>query len=189
LSDKQELRRRILEKRKKLENHSFLSSQISRNILNWEIFRAKEKILSYFPVKGEVDISAVNRQILEEKELYYPVILKEGEDAPAIIPVRMFKGDALVEGLYKIPVPPPGNPSAGKNSLDIVLVPGIVFDRTGSRIGFGRGYYDKFLHNCEAVKAGICFEIQVVEKINSDETDEKVDFLITENGVFDVLEV
>ncbi|MCD6412990.1 MAG: 5-formyltetrahydrofolate cyclo-ligase [Elusimicrobia bacterium] len=173
----------MLVKRKNLENHSFLSSKISGHILRWEIFRRSRKIMSYFPVKGEADVSRANRKIIEKKELYFPLIEKSGATAE-IIPVRVFSMDEFSPGVYGIPVPPDGNPRIKKGELELILVPGIVFDRRGGRVGFGGGYYDRFLFGCRAVKAGICFDMQIVEKIDLAETDQLVDFLITEKGIY-----
>ncbi len=137
--------------------------------------------MSYFPIKGEADITEVNREIIEEKELYFPYVAEA--EFSFIVPVRVFSLEKLSPGAYGIPSPPAPNPKVGRDLLDLVLVPGIVFDKQGGRIGYGGGYYDRFLKGLRGKKAGVCFEIQIVEKIDVEETDELMDFLITENEI------
>ncbi len=63
-----------------------------------------------------------------------------------------------------------------------VLVPGLAFDQRGSRLGRGRGFYDRFLKKCTAEKIGICFRLQFLnEALNTQSHDQKMDRLITEN--------
>ncbi len=58
--------------------------------------------------------------------------------------------------------------------IDLIVVPGIVFDKTGNRIGFGRGYYDRFLENYpDSVKVSIIYDFQLIEKIEVEEHDKK----------------
>jgi len=64
-----------------------------------------------------------------------------------------------------------------------VIVPGIAFDKAGSRIGFGKGCYDMFLDGLNAVKIGFCYDFQVMDEIPSDDHDIRMDFLVTEKGV------
>ena len=68
--------------------------------------------------------------------------------------------------------------------IDLVLVPGIAFDMEGHRIGYGYGYYDKFLKKVpKAVKIGLCFDFQVVDKVPREEHDVPVDLVVTEKGI------
>ena len=72
---------------------------------------------------------------------------------------------------------------AHKN-IDLVLVPGIVFDHEGHRIGYGFGHYDKFLRKVpKATKIGLAFDFQVVDKIPREMHDVPVDMVVTEKGI------
>ena len=71
-------------------------------------------------------------------------------------------------------------------NIDLVLVPGIVFDKEGHRIGYGFGYYDKFLKKVpKAVKVGLAFDFQIVDRIPAEEHDVPVDFIITEKRIIE----
>ena len=68
--------------------------------------------------------------------------------------------------------------------IDLAIVPGVAFTKGGDRLGYGGGYYDKFLkeHNCQ--KMGICFESQIVEEIPTEKNDIRMDTVITEAQVY-----
>jgi 5-formyltetrahydrofolate cyclo-ligase len=78
----------------------------------------------------------------------------------------------------------------GKNiilpqDLDCIFVPAVAFDIFGNRLGQGGGYYDRYLKKClNAVKIGVCFSVQISQKpLETDENDEKMDFIISEEGI------
>ena len=192
LSEKKYLRNKILGKRQCLESHAELSRRICAHILSWSVFSGSDRVLSYCPVRGEADIGSLNSRIMSDKELYLPVISAtpngrgtrgNSTDGAAMTAVRCFKREELSPGAYNIPAPLSTNPAAGAGELDLVLVPGVVFDKNGWRIGFGKGFYDRFLRGVSGIKAGICFDMQIVPKSVHEEHDISMDFLITENGI------
>jgi len=67
-----------------------------------------------------------------------------------------------------------------QKSPDVVIVPGVAFDLQGYRIGYGKGYYDRLLKKLKAKRIGICFDIQIIEKIPKHGHDERLDSVITE---------
>lgn len=72
-----------------------------------------------------------------------------------------------------------------KYKIDVVLVPGVAFSRRGTRIGFGKGCYDRFLKECKATKVGFCYEFQLTEKIISDSFDIDMNYIVTEKEFID----
>lgn len=73
-----------------------------------------------------------------------------------------------------------------RNEIDIIVLPGIAFDKTGARIGFGKGYYDRFINSLSSVPTlvGLCFEEQMCdEKLPFNEHDQKVDYIITDQKI------
>ena len=178
---KEELRKKILPARQKLENSGQLSGRICRRIFSWEVFKHAGRILSYCPVRGEADISPVNDYVSRRGVLYLPAVPPvQGSGKESM---RALRYGQLAPGRFGIPSPPPGNPEISPEALDLVLVPGIVFDKTGGRLGFGSGFYDDFLKDCAAPKAGVCFRMQVVENVPHDLKDVRMDFIVTEDGI------
>lgn len=74
------------------------------------------------------------------------------------------------------------------SKIAAVIVPGIAFDKKGNRLGFGKGYFDKFLKKIksDALKIGLAFSFQVLKKIPTTKNDIKMDFIITEKEIIDV---
>jgi 5-formyltetrahydrofolate cyclo-ligase len=69
-------------------------------------------------------------------------------------------------------------------SIDLIIVPGVVFDRNGNRIGHGMGYYDRLLKKSHNIpRIGLAFEFQIVKKIEAEEHDERIDMIITEDRI------
>ncbi|MEC7416792.1 MAG: 5-formyltetrahydrofolate cyclo-ligase [SAR324 cluster bacterium] len=68
-------------------------------------------------------------------------------------------------------------------SLDLVLVPGVAFDRKGERLGFGKGYYDRFLTKTSALLVGVAFSAQVIPDVPTESHDVSMNALLTENGI------
>ena len=66
---------------------------------------------------------------------------------------------------------------------DVVLVPGIAFDKSGARVGFGKGCYDMLLERYSGVKIGVCYDFQICYKIPADTHDVRMDYILTESGL------
>lgn len=139
-------------------------------------FSEAQTVMSYISIKNEIDTSYLNRKIVESgKKLLFPVIENEEIKAVAV------DGADYTTAVKKFGVIEPENGrELDKNEIDLVIVPGVAFDREGNRIGFGKGYYDRFLKGYRGKKAALCYDFQIVEKIESEEHDEKVDIIISE---------
>ena len=89
----------------------------------------------------------------------------------------------LVAGRWDIPEPRPGLPLIDPVAIDVVIVPGSAFDRAGGRMGYGGGFYDTFLARLrpDARRIGICFDLQVVERVPCETHDLCVDLVVTES--------
>jgi len=110
-----------------------------------------------------------------EKNFYLPVVKQNDlvfrKYNPAIVCQK--SGYGIME--------PRGDDFVDYNKVDLVIVPGVAFDRKMNRLGRGKGFYDRFLPKLKAPKLGICFDFQLLDKIPTEETDIKMDFLVSEN--------
>lgn len=79
---------------------------------------------------------------------------------------------------------PVGNDTVDVSKIELIIVPGVAYDRRGNRIGRGKGFYDRLLRDSRAVKIGVAYHCQLVDDIEPDEFDVPVDFVVTEQGVF-----
>lgn len=87
----------------------------------------------------------------------------------------------IVPGKFGIREPAAGCPEISWDQFDLVLVPGLAFDLKGSRLGRGRGFYDRLLPKASGVKCGICYDLQLLEEVPTEPHDTKVNFILTPN--------
>jgi 5-formyltetrahydrofolate cyclo-ligase len=91
------------------------------------------------------------------------------------------EGDELVRGKFGVMEPSPTQPAG---PLDIVVIPGVVFDAQGCRIGYGKGFYDRFLAERRAsFSVGLAYSFQVVEQLPRGRFDRKLGALATDDGI------
>lgn len=161
------------------------SSRIMENITTWPQFQTSQTILTYLNYREEVETGGIAREILRQgKRLLVPLCKREETELIAC-EIRDLSQDVR-PGLLGIPEPRPESlRPVPPQEIDLVLVPGAAFDYQGHRIGYGQGYYDRFLPKLRinAGVIGLAFACQVVEKIEPAEHDYPVSWLVTEKGV------
>lgn len=91
--------------------------------------------------------------------------------------------EQLVEGRFGLREPAEELPCVGEPGV-LILVPGVAFDRSGMRLGRGAGYYDRLLSGYSGVKAGLCFDEQLVDAVPGEDHDVRMDYIITQSGIF-----
>ena len=94
--------------------------------------------------------------------------------------------DELAPGTFGI-MEPATRRAIGLDIVDVIIVPVVGVDRRGNRIGFGKGYYDRFLKLVDKPKVALAYAFQVVEEVPSDPEDVSVDFVVTEKGVLECI--
>ena len=190
---KKELREKILKRRNELslEERNSKSNQITERLAAHEKFQKADKILLFASYKSEVDTTEIFEEAQRiSKDVYYPRV--QGSEMEFY---RVQRGEELVEGYRGIREPEVDlekqfqiNP----NEKVLVLVPGAVFDEEGNRIGYGGGYYDKYLQYLKrfmpeenVCKMALAFECQVVERgeISKEEHDIQLDIIVTEKRI------
>lgn len=178
-SEKIALRKRIAETKRKYTSEELL--EMSREVLSvLEIigkFSDARKICIYNSMKGEVETRFFVDKWIHEKEFYFPVV--DGQD----IVLRKVQEDTVYAkspiGVYE----PVGENFDDYGKLDLIIVPGVAFDRRCNRLGRGKGYYDRFLSKVNAPKIGICFDFQLFNTIPAVDRDIKMDMIVSENDL------
>ena len=184
--EKNRLRRDLLEKRRNLPQslRREKSALILKVLLSEKVFSDASGVALYFPVNGEVDTREIFKKCVDlEKKVFFPKTL--GSD---LVFLRTRNIEELTPGAFAIPEPPAEAERACGDELDLVLVPGVAFDFSGNRIGYGKGFYDRFLKDIpRQIRFGLAYRFQVLESVPSDETDVKTGRIITEDGAIDCL--
>ncbi len=180
-NSKKEIRNAILESRKSL-SQTFISDNsliISQKLFNMDIYINSSIIYIYMGVNGEVNTETIiNHSIKEGKKVALPKITNKKMDFFYISNL-----DQLEKGFFNIPEPVTNDLAFCNNGL--MIMPGLAFDKEFNRIGYGGGYYDKYLSNYKNFcKLGLSFEFQIIENIKKEEHDILLDYIVTEQNIF-----
>ena len=169
-------RRRALSARDVKEN----SRRIADRLCTQALFHQARRILLYSPDDNEVDTEELWRAARRWGiAVYYPRVTLDKQQVEF---VRRHDNEPLIPGVFDILVPLGEDRLTSVVSTDLVLIPGLGFDRAGHRLGRGRGYYDRALRGvlAGALRVGLAHECQVVAHIPVDPHDERVDYIVTE---------
>ncbi|MCJ2533787.1 MAG: 5-formyltetrahydrofolate cyclo-ligase [Candidatus Thermoplasmatota archaeon] len=182
---KDRLRKSIEKKRNTLSTSDVLekSSRIKKRIFEMDLFRDAQTILFYVSYGNEV---YTHDMIKESISLGKTVVVpKSVTKNNALILSRLTDWNNLEVGAYNILEPKQESiEQVDVESIDLIIVPGVVFDESGNRIGHGKGYYDRLLNDSQNIpNIGLAFEFQIVENIKSEQHDEKIDIIITEDRI------
>lgn len=156
-----------------------LSSKIADNIFNWKEYKNSKSIMLYSSIKSEVRTKNILIKALEDFKI---VALPKTLDMGNMIACIVKDINELKIGAYNI-LEPNNCSILNKDSIDIVFVPGVAFDYKGYRLGYGAGYYDRFLKDYNGIKIGVCYSFQLINDVFPDKHDIKMDYLVTEKGI------
>ena len=172
---KAEIRAQIAEQKKSFRNPETLSAAIAGNFRTLEIFKSARSVGVYMPLGDEVDITKLRQT--PDKTFYIPAFNEAtGSYRMARLTAELKKG--------RFGIQEPETPVfAAEGELDLIIVPGVAFDRAGRRIGRGGGFYDRLLPQYRAIRAGICFDFQCLKAVPAEEHDIQMDFLVTETKI------
>ena len=188
--DKKELRKAGLARRKALSKEACRerSKVIASKVIEIEEFKNSNRILLYAPIRNEVETEEIYREAKRlNKDIYYPRV--QGKE----MQFYFIDSDTEFEtSVYGICEPIPESTISyvpEKDDAVLIVVPGAVFDREGNRIGYGGGYYDKYIYWLtkrlpakQICKVAVAYENQLVETglIEKEMHDVRMDYVITE---------
>lgn len=143
-----------------------------------DVFAKAECILVYFSLNDEVQTHQFIEKYFQEKRFLLPVV--KGDE----LEVRKFNGLHEMEksSSYGI-LEPMGDAFTDFDKIDLVIVPGVAFDRKLNRLGRGKGYYDMLLPKIKAPKVGVCFDFQLFDTIPNDNFDVKMNMVVAQNEI------
>lgn len=157
----------------------YASNQISNKII--PIISSLSCVMVYMSSFNEPDTSAIVKYLIDNN-IKVVVPISNVNDF-TITPSYISCLDDLKKGAYGI-YEPDVIYKAKLDDIDLILVPGIAFSKSGDRIGFGKGYYDKLLQNFSGKKVGICYDFQVIESVPASKHDIKMDMIVTEERIY-----
>ncbi|MCQ2316998.1 MAG: 5-formyltetrahydrofolate cyclo-ligase [Bacteroidales bacterium] len=172
--EKKELRANIKALKKQHTKEQLLeqSEVILSKLENDDDFKKARIVMIYSALPDEVQTQAFLEKWRYRKKIILPTVV--GDD---IIPVELAEDTTFAVGDFNI-LEPQNEPYTG--GYDLIVVPGVAFDRNGNRIGRGRGYYDRFLcKHLNVRRIGICFDFQLVDEVPTEPNDIKMDKVIS----------
>ncbi len=167
-------------------------TQVLKSVAIWKYFfdlpeyENAKTVMIYSDIKSEVKTNVFAERLFSDgKRVVYPYTDTEKKE---IVPYEIDSSARLMAGAFGILEPNvklvgDGSVKAiSKDEIDLVVVPGVVFDMFGDRLGYGGGYYDRFLKDFKGVKAGVSYSECVCYSIPNEDNDVRMDLLITEAG-------
>ncbi len=181
---KKSLRKEILARRNRLAREEIihLSQQIIGNFKNTPLYRDAYHIMLYLSFASEVVTQDIVEDLLKQKKhVYIPLTVPKSREM--IVSKLKDPEKDLEEGNFGVLEPRKGavRPT-DTNILDLIIVPGLLFDKRGYRIGYGGGYYDRFLPKLspKTTSLSLAFDFQILEEIPNDPHDYPVQYIISE---------
>lgn len=180
--EKKSLRKKVLEERKKLNKHEvdILSKNIISYLVKMKDFKNSKTIMTYLSFKEEVDtfkliekMMDLNKNIIithtdKKEDILIPCKLKDLDESLEKNPFGYFepKEDTIEE--------------VDPKDIDLIITPGLAFDKKGNRIGYGGGYYDKLLEKTpNAIKIAVSYDFQIFSEVPRGKFDIPVDYIVT----------
>lgn len=176
--------RKVYKQRRAWMSHEEVTEKslaAARLFLNSQIYKKARQIMLYIPLGNETDTTAIiDAAFADGKTVVFPAT---DEKSGEITPYIASRDTVFIKGAFSVKEPINAK-KADMSKTDVVLVPGIAFDKSGARIGFGKGCYDRLLEDSAAAKVGYCYDFQVFGGITPEEHDVRMNFLVTEKGLF-----
>lgn len=183
-----ELRRKYLARRVAipLERRAVMDEKICRNILASAAYRYADILLMFYPVKGEVDVMPVAHAARAAgKRVAFPRCCAEDHsmtfhfvDSEEELEISTYD---LKEPRRDLPVFDPSKKDGGNV---LCIVPAVVYDRQGYRIGYGGGYYDRYFGKFKLTSIGVAYEEFILKNVPHGKFDISVDVVISERGIY-----
>jgi len=176
-ANKKSLRNRLLEQR---DNTSYdllkiASEKIQKKINKVFAFKNATKIGAYYPIGSEIFTQDIIQELLSNgKEVYLPKVI--GNDLEFR---KISDFSSLETGSFDIMEPKEECPT--NNELDVILVPTVGISQTGVRVGYGHGFYDRFLAKHNTVTISLTLEKQIVKNIPKSKHDIIMNWIVTED--------
>ncbi len=159
-----------------------MSAAIAKHICDMPAFRDSQTVMLYMALPQEVHTAAILAESRHQgKRVTVPVVKPCGL-VTAALPTGQLQ---FQTGPFGIPEPAVSTGIISPEDIHCVMVPGIAFDRRGTRLGFGKGYYDRFLCRLPVTThvCGLAFSLQIVQHVPDLPHDVRMQSLVTEQGV------
>lgn len=158
------------------------SARIAARVASLGTFEKAKHVLVFLSMPDEIQTGRILETAWELGKSVYVPLVNRGE--PDLQLGQLKPGDVLDKGPMGIPQPRISSQDlSSPELLDCLLLPGLAFDGEGARIGYGAGYFDRFLKKTTAARIALAFDFQILESVPQTENDEAVEWIVTESRV------
>lgn len=180
LTDKHQIREKIRSKKEQIsdKDKEIQSAAVFEKIEAMPEFQAANNVLIYWSMPDELPTHSFIIKWSKKKQILLPVV--KGDD----MLIKPFSSKEELK-LGSLGIWEPDVQKEYLHSIDLVIVPGMAFDKNKSRLGRGKGYYDKYFMNKNVVKIGVCFDFQLLDKVPTAAFDIKMDKVITKSNTIE----
>jgi 5-formyltetrahydrofolate cyclo-ligase len=160
------------------------AQQIEKRFFAWEPVRRAAVVMIYYAIKRETPtIGLITGLLARGRRVALPVCT-----ADCNLIAKEIRSLGEIRPIGKLGLSEPGDeaPEVAPSLLELVVVPGVAFDRCGNRLGHGRGYYDRFFNSTglQALKLGLAHDFQVIDRVPAAPWDVKMDALLTPTRLY-----
>ncbi len=179
---KSELRSEFKKQRSNLLNKEEKSLEICNIFLNSDTYKNADIVLCYSSVNDEVNTDLIIKKSLKDGKI---TALPRCINNNGVMKYFVINSVSDVKkGMFGISEPDINCKELIDFNNSVCIVPALSFDKHGYRLGYGKGFYDRFLENYSFISVGLCYNDLIVSNLPKNEFDRKVDAVISENGIF-----
>lgn len=184
--EKKFIRQKMIEERNSLTSLEVQgkSHEVAQLFLALPEYKKATTILTYLATRNEIETTTlIKNSWLQHKDILVPICQPSDK---SIIPSKLVSFTDIITGHWNIPEPRPETiQPVSSSKIDLVVLPGMAFDLQGNRIGYGAGYFDRFLLKIPAdcPKIALTYDFQVVQSIVPEKHDIPVDIIVTESRI------
>lgn len=186
--DKKLLRKEILKIRNNIDIsiRNLKDEHIYNIFINSDLYKEVNSIFIYVSFGSEVKTHKIIEKALKDKKRVY--VPKTYVDKKEMVAVEIHSLSELIVDNYGILEPKTVEKYKISNKFDVVVIPGVAFDNNGNRIGYGGGYYDKYIKEnlLNVKKIALAYEEQIIEHIENDIHDMKVDYIVNSKKIIKI---
>jgi 5-formyltetrahydrofolate cyclo-ligase len=168
----------MLERRNRMHSQEIAkkSKSIQEFVINSNEYQSAKVVGAYFAFGSEV----ATELIIEHAKMLGKKIALPRVEEDEITFYELSSTKSLIRGRFGIMEPPP---YGQMGEIDLLVVPGIAFDKKGNRLGYGKGFYDRLLSGTRTFSIGLAYSFQVLENLPHDRYDKRLDAVASEDGI------
>lgn len=174
--NKKELRKSIKSLVAQLSNENKISEArcVFSTIEKSDIYKQCRNILLFASLPDEIPTHDIIKKWSKGKNIFLPRVNGNSLDIIRYVPGMLKKGSFNI-------LEPSGDDTIDPATIDLIIVPGVAFDKQGNRLGRGKGFYDRLLSTTEAKTIAVCFDCQLVDLIPTESHDVPIQFIVTKS--------